>query len=339
MRALAVPSTRGSERRSLPTLMLSPHEVLRSRFVISPMSEVLQASRVIATPRRLMADRWFVDRRDAVRVLLREHDMRALLSLAADGLRLPFLRPPFRAAVGHFEDEIDALRATPPELARREIDLLLAGRRLEPGVEHVLRSPDNVQVLADLITAIWSVLIERSWTAVYDVLERDILARARALVQDGFEHVFEDLSPAVRLCTELRVRASTAADGHDDRGVCLTPSVFVEPRTVSIIGTPPGIAYRARGCASLRFAQNASARGLTPRLIGRTRTQILKALDKPATTTSLARTLTRAQGTVGDHLAILREGQLVRRRRIGRQVLYSRTPLGDALLGQEAADG
>jgi DNA-binding transcriptional ArsR family regulator len=64
---------------------------------------------------------------------------------------------------------------------------------------------------------------------------------------------------------------------------------------------------------------------------------LLTALDQPASTTQLARSLGLATGAAGDHLAILQAAGLLTKARSGRSVLYRRTPLGDALVA--AASG
>lgn len=72
-------------------------------------------------------------------------------------------------------------------------------------------------------------------------------------------------------------------------------------------------------------------------LLGRSRARLLLAIDAPASTTHLARSLQMATGAVGDHLAVLLRAGLVRRARDGRSVLYRRTALGDAIAATTGA--
>jgi DNA-binding transcriptional ArsR family regulator len=96
---------------------------------------------------------------------------------------------------------------------------------------------------------------------------------------------------------------------------------------------PRTLVYPARGTAALWGEQATVPQpdALTA-LVGRARARLLLALDAPASTSHLARSLAMAPGAVGDHLAILRGAGLLVRARSGRSVLYRRTPLGEALV-------
>ena len=74
-------------------------------------------------------------------------------------------------------------------------------------------------------------------------------------------------------------------------------------------------------------------------LLGRRRAGILVALAAEATTTELARRLAASPAGVSEHLGVLRRAGLVRARREGRAVLYSRTAAGDVLTAPSSSPG
>jgi DNA-binding transcriptional ArsR family regulator len=81
---------------------------------------------------------------------------------------------------------------------------------------------------------------------------------------------------------------------------------------------------------------DAARRGGLGRLVGGNRAALLRLLDQPLGTTHLAAACGLPVGAVGNHLRVLLDAGVVARRRSGRNVLYWRTALGEALI---AADG
>jgi DNA-binding transcriptional ArsR family regulator len=332
-------ATGGSKpERSGVTFVFSIDAVLHVRFGMSPLGEAAQAARAIVAPVRGTSQfAWLRERRAVLERLNRQHDLPLLLVLLPERGYMPdFLTPPPSTALGDIDEELTRIRQFPPREARDQIERALAGRQADEETLLALRSADAPSRLADALAAVWKMLLEPAWPTVRELLERDVAYRARRLAEGGLARLFEDLAPVVSLHGhELRVRQRTNATVElGEHGLLLSPSAFVAPRVATMLA-PPVLIYPARGTAALLGRERADIGPGLSRLIGPTRAEILGLLDEPATTTTLANRLRRSPGNVADHLSVLRTAGLVRRRRAGRQVLYWRTPLGQATLGRQ----
>jgi DNA-binding transcriptional ArsR family regulator len=333
------PETPKRERSGV-TFVFSIDAVLHCRFGISPLGEVVQTARAIGVPARDTSHfKWLKQRRTVLQKLHRGHDLSLLLALLPEhGYTPDFLTPPPPTPVADIDDELTRIREMSPAQARNEIGRALAGRRVDGRALRALRSQHAPNRLADALESIWSMLLEPSWPSIREVLERDVAYRARRLAEGGLAHLFEDLAPVVTLHGhDLRVRQRTTATVElDAGGLLLSPSAFIAPYVATML-EPPILIYPARGTAALLDPEQASIESGVSRLIGPTRAEILGLLDEPSTTTVLAHRLRRSPGNIADHLAVLLMAGLVMRRRAGRQVLYWRTPLGQATLAGRGA--
>ncbi len=323
------------------TLILSLEDAVRFRFGLSPVNEAVMLARAIALPaafRRGAPAAWLRKHAPARRRLEREHDLRPLLTLMSAGAYFPdFLTPSPKRGSTAVEEELAEIRATPADRARSEIDRTLAQRvTVDPEVISQLRGADAPRRLAELLGALFRALVESSWQEIRDVLERDVLYRSRMFASDGLAGVFGGLEPLIAFSdNELRV----ACKGFETRrllggrGVELRPSAFIWPHAAASVDerSPATVIYPSRGLVAL-FSNGASDHASLAGLIGDTRAQILGSLGEPMHTSALARLLGRSPGNVSDHLKVLRESRLIERVRLGPYVMYSRTPLGDALL-------
>ena len=119
----------------------------------------------------------------------------------------------------------------------------------------------------------------------------------------------------------------------DGRGLQLVPSAFVWPRTGAMFDPPwqPSLIYAAARRRRPLGAPAARARRRSATWSAAGARGSSRALGAEASTTELARRLEASPAGVSEHLGVLRRAGLVRARREGRSVLYSRTAVGDAL--------
>jgi DNA-binding transcriptional ArsR family regulator len=320
--------------------VLSLADVLRFRFVISPLGETVRLARALANPKTFSQGAhvaWLRGRQAALVQLHEEHDLRPLVALLAarHDFYPDFLTPTPDGPIGEISDELDQVRATSRAQLRREIDYSLdVAAGIDAGVERKLRSPGAGVLLADLLQALWEAVIAPAWPQLRDVLERDVLYRTRLLARGGLASLFADLEPLLTLRDQnLFVDLSTEGIHIlEGRGLNLMPSAFIWPYAVAMVDPqPPTLVFPARGVASLFWGTH-GAEAAVGQLIGQTRAEILELVAEPTHTSALARRLGRSPGNIADHLKILHASGLVARARAGRNVMYSRTPLADALL-------
>jgi Family of unknown function (DUF5937)/Helix-turn-helix domain len=321
-------------------LSVGPDDLAQSRFAISPLWELVHAMRALGGQdgRGGPAQPWVDRARDRFKLLQRTADVEAVLVLQPKGYGVDFLLPPPSSVATTVEDLLDVVRTTPLEQARREVARALeVGPPASPRVLEVLARDDVPGYLADVLAAAWRLVLGPDWPQLRAILERDVVHRAARLARDGWAAALSDVHPQVRYAdggVEIAARATQEDVDLAGRGLLLMPSVFVWPHVAYGLDAPwpPTLIYPARGVAALWSRERAGAPGGLARLLGPTRAAILTALDEPATTTQLVVALHLSVGGVGDHLAALRDAGVVSRARTGRSVLYTRTPVGDALV-------
>ncbi|MDT0428931.1 ArsR/SmtB family transcription factor [Streptomyces salyersiae] len=319
-------------------------DLLRCRFALSPLWETQEAVRTLGRPGRHGYHLPWLRRTGGSAARL---DLAPLHLLMPDGGHNPdFICPPPLGPLASFEEEIAALRAVDPQVARDDIALTLAdvpgGARSVAGRRMLADPARTVRELADLLEQAWRVLVEPYWPRLRALLEADIAYHSRRLAEVGFERLLGEISPQLRWTDSTLTVTGTRGDHMrvlGGEGLVLMPSVFVWPDVVGGYEPPwlPAVIYPARGIGGLWAQASDRTPDALARLLGRARADVLCALDEPAGTSALAHRLGLAPSSVSAHLSVLRGAGLLTSRRYGHQVLYERTPLGMALAGQEQA--
>jgi DNA-binding transcriptional ArsR family regulator len=244
------------------------------------------------------------------------------------GWMADFLSPPPLGPGAGFEAELAQLDAWDDERIRAEI------RGLRPGpLPRELGGSGLGEEVAGLLRWVWTATVSSDWPRRRRVLEADIVSRTRRLSTQGWAGVFSTLGGQRRWlgAGQLQVNgyALPTRDLSEAGELSFVP---VHSNGSWVAWDPPerfAIVYPVTG--ALAEVHRASPAGLG-RLVGANRARVLDLLDEPRSTTQLAALTGLPLGAVGNHLRVLLDAGAVLRRRSGREVLYWRTSLGDALV-------
>jgi DNA-binding transcriptional ArsR family regulator len=311
-------------------------DLLRCRFAVSPLWETVAALRCLFFPHAHTVQLGWIRAQPPVGSLR----LGALHALLPERGYVPdFLTPPPARRAPMIDNELDRVRATPPARAHAEMLRAAGPNAGQPALRRLLDDPAAAVIeLADTMRRCWDALLLPQWSRVRDVLDGDMAYRTRILTEGGMEALLADLGPAIRWANEC-VLIESPADDHRDlagHGLLLMPSVFNWPDVSVYTDQPwqPTLVYPARGVATVWLSTPPQPAALAE-LIGRTRASVLGLLSEPTSTARIARTVGISAASASGHLHVLFAAGLVNKHRVGHEVRYRRTVLGEALLADE----
>lgn len=320
------------------TVELGVDDLAGTRFAVSPVHETITALQLMEAPSRQPEHapwcRWAqgtLARRPLRTPLLRELVVHERPSWPE------FLAPAPRPGAAGIEDQLAVVRATSAGHVAASLRRVFGDEPSEVASELATRPAKVLAHLADELREVHDRLIRPHWPRMQALLEVDIAHRARQLAQEGPAALFGRLHPAL----SWHDGVLTIAQGRRSRrielgrgGLVLTPAVFGGPHAVikGATSSQTTLRYPARGIGNLWTATTEAPPDALLRLLGAARARLLTALVSPATTTLLAREQGVTASAISQHLAVLHANGLVERHRTGRQVHYSATGTGRALL-------
>jgi DNA-binding transcriptional ArsR family regulator len=304
-----------------------------SRFVVSPLAEATAC--LIALEKAVAAHpgerAWLDAHLYGYREVLAANAVTALLvrSALATHWIADFLTPtPSGDPDPDFGEELSRIRETSPEAARADLAVSLG----HPPPEELNRD-DLPGRAADLIEWVWTKTVLPDWSHRRQILEADVVARARLLSLGGWAAALDTIRPGTRWLGEGRLQIN--AYDYPPREISGAQLLFVPVtpgRGWASWEAPHRYALTYPCSGALADPGSSHAPEALGRLLGPGRAGVLVFLGTPKSTTQLVALTGQGLGSVGRHLKVLRDAHLVQRRRAGRSVLYYRTAAGDALV-------
>ncbi|MFY1686894.1 ArsR/SmtB family transcription factor [Plantactinospora sp. WMMB782] len=319
--------------------LLDADVLARSRFAVSPLVETVAALKALDGHPTLPGQRAWLDAHlPAYRSRLASDSFSAAFVRAAfPPRRLPdFLATPVDpvAPAGDVEATFTAdlrrIREMSAEMVRADLPGLRGPGRTLPGVLGSAALPERV---AELLDWVWRHTLRPDWSRRQRLFEADIVARTHSLGSGGWATVLDGMRPGMRWLGHGQLQINTydlPPQDLADTGLLFVPSTSSRGWVGSEHAARHTVVYPCGGILADpgRTAPPAALR----RLLGPVRAEILARLESPTSTTGLVAATGHGLGSVGGHLRVLLDAQLVQRRRSGRYVLYFRTADGDRLV-------
>jgi DNA-binding transcriptional ArsR family regulator len=328
------------------TIPLSTEDLTKVRLAPSPLWETVTSFGVLLhhgrdTPHAPWAIR--------TRRVLPGIDLSALVAAMCVAGRCPdFLTPPPDASAATLGEELERVRATPPEVVHEEAEAFVRVEKEQFGslapdkermLETYLKDPEgSLKRLVDALERYYKVALAPNWPRIQEHLEGDTLKRGQALALGGVEALLSGLHPRASYAEGVLKldKAYEAVVEPAGRGITLVPSVFAWPRIDVLVqpGYRPTLAYGPRGAAKLWISSSPAPNGTAlEAALGAGRAAVLKGLlPAPSTTTELAQQLRLSPASVSAHLSRLKTAELVEPHRSGRRVYYRLSCAGESLL-------
>lgn len=317
-------------------LRLNTESVARSRFALSPLAETLASVvTLVHQDEGPGLERWAEAQRPAFqRRLAADRFTAGFFALVSSTKWIPgpLAIPPNGGMKTRIGDELAEVRSFSDSAVVQELQKARELSWKEHSLDWVV-GHDLAGRIADLMGTIWTTHVEPDWARRRAVLERDVMYRAGLLAAYGWPAAVDRMTRHSAWVATDAIQFSSQA--LPDRLVGPTGLQFVPVSRASgtwLAEGKPGeyaLIYPVRGIGDQPPPCEPQS---VDRLLGAGRARILRELDRPATTSDLATQLGAALGTVGEHLAVLRNARLIAGTRIGHRVLYRRTTLGDTLL-------
>ncbi|MFB6981381.1 ArsR/SmtB family transcription factor [Streptomyces scopuliridis] len=243
------------------------------------------------------------------------------------------------------EAGLEALRATPRERIRAELALLAVDNKrgrdpggrlasLADGGPGRLGGLGGLGRLVDALRTYHRAAVEPYWPHIRARVEADRALRGRALLDGGADELLSTLPPMLRWRSPV-LEADYPVDRElrlDGRGLLLQPSFFC--RSTPVVhrdpALPPVLVYPVTHSDAPAVTERGGP--TLGRLVGHTRSAVLRAIEHGSTTSELARRTGVSLASASQHACVLREAGLVVTLRHGNAVLHTLTPLGAALL-------